>query len=142
MVQVHTARLSYCGPDRLDITRKSARPEGLPFAPSWAILGPMLKRRAWIRKDGEVHTVSDRYDGRPGSHKPPLTEDAEWAAYVAAYTVEMRASYRTHRPAWNALLARGEVTLVCYCTNPDRCHRRVLAGILVKLGAGYVGERA
>lgn len=42
---VHTARISYSGPDRLDVTRKSAGPEGLPFAPSWQILGPMLRGR-------------------------------------------------------------------------------------------------
>lgn len=114
-LRIHTARITYRGADRLDITRKSAPPEGMPFAPSWAILGPALKARKEGRED--------------------------WPSYVAAYTAEMRASYQQKRTAWDALLARGEVTLCCYCTDGDRCHRRILAGILTKLGAIDEGER-
>ena len=64
-----------------------------------------------------------------------------WALYSAAYASEMRESYRTQRATWDALLARESVTLVCYCTDPARCHRTLLAGILAKLGATVVGER-
>lgn len=117
---VHTARVSYRGPDRLDVTRKSAGPNGLPFAPSWRILGPMLRLR-----------------GDEG----PLAIGAAWPKYVADYTAEMRRSYVEQRPAWDRLLARPEVTLVCYCTDPAHCHRTVLAGLLVKLGATSMGER-
>lgn len=43
---VHTARIGRrVWPDALDVTRKSAPPEGLPFAPSWEILGPALDLR-------------------------------------------------------------------------------------------------
>lgn len=118
--RVHTARVAYGGADRLDITRKSAWPDGLPFAPSWSILGPILRLR---RSDD------------------PFAVEHAWPKYVADYTAEMRASYRENRPAWDALLARGEVTLVCYCTYPTRCHRTVLAEILAKLGADVRGER-
>lgn len=72
-LQVRTARISYAGPDRLDITRKSADDFGLAFAPSWKLLGPALQARA--AGAGE------------------LDEDA-WRAYVDAYFDEMRASYR------------------------------------------------
>lgn len=51
-------------------------------------------------------------------------------------------SYRDHRAAWDALLARDEVTLVCYCTDAAHCHRTVLSGILGKLGATVCGERS
>ena len=119
MTTVHTARVTYSGPDRLDITRASGGPEGLPFAPSWRILRPMIALR---RARGD--------------------ELAAWPQYVDDYTAEMRESYRTRRPAWDALLARDEVTLVCYCTVAARCHRTVLAGILSKLGATVRGERA
>lgn len=32
------------------------------------------------------------------------------------------------------------MVLVCYCADAERCHRRVLAGILAKLGAVDRGE--
>ncbi len=115
---IHTARVSYRGDDRLDVTRKSAGPEGLPFAPSWSILSPMLALR---KTGGELA--------------------AAWPKYVADYTAEMRRCYREQRPAWDAVLARTEVTLVCYCTFPEHCHRTVLAEILAKLGAANHGER-
>lgn len=119
MNAVYTARISYRGFDRLDVTRKSALPQGIPFAPSWAILGPMLELRRGPKADLE----------------------AAWPAYVAAYTGEMRASYRANRAAWDAIVACDKVTLCCYCTRPDRCHRTVLAGIFTKLGCEYLGER-
>lgn len=119
MTAVYTARISYAGTERLDITRKSAGPDGLPFAPSWRILGPMLAlRRA----------------GVPAAWA--------WRRYVEEYTAEMRASYREQRAAWDRLLARDEVTLVCYCTDAAHCHRTLLAEILGKLGAQVQGERA
>lgn len=113
---VRTARVSYGGPDRLDVTRKSATPDGIAFAPSWGILRPALN----ARRDGRL--------------------DEAWPGYVADYTTEMRRSYREQRPAWDALLARETVTLVCYCAQADRCHRTLLAGFLVKLGAKCEGE--
>ncbi len=116
---IHTARVSYRGDDRLDVTRKSGR-EGLALAPSWELLRPVLVAR----------TRSAR-------------EYAEaWERYVVGFTVEMRTSYRANRAAWDALLAREVVTLCCYCTDPERCHRTLLArDILSKLGATYGGER-
>jgi hypothetical protein len=117
-LSVYTARISYSGPDRLDVSRKSAGPDGLPFAPSWQILRPMLAVR---RAGGD--------------------ELAAWSRYVVDYTTEMRTSYRERRPAWNRLLARDEVTLCCYCTDPTHCHRTLLAGLFAKLGAASLGER-
>jgi uncharacterized protein YeaO (DUF488 family) len=57
--------------------------------------------------------------------------------YQVRYLAEMRRSYRTQRAAWDALLAREAVTLVCYCVDAARCHRRLLAAVILpKLGAG------
>jgi uncharacterized protein YeaO (DUF488 family) len=120
-VAVYTARVSYSGPDRLDVTRKSAVGHGMAFAPSWKILGPMVRLRRVRCADG-------------------ISAEA-WARYVADYTVEMRASYRGNYPAWGWLLAEERRTLVCYCTDPAHCHRTVLAGILATLGAKVMGER-
>jgi uncharacterized protein YeaO (DUF488 family) len=65
-----------------------------------------------------------------------------WPDYRKQYTILMRESYRFHRVAWEQLLERRRVVLVCYCTDVARCHRLVLAEILVKLGARYLGENA
>lgn len=115
-LDVFTARISSRDPDRFDITRKSGGAAGVIFAPSWAILRPALARMK---------------SGDPGA----------WTDYVAAFLVEMRASYRRSRSSWHSLLARPRAVLVCYCTDPERCHRTLLArDILPKFGAKYRGE--
>lgn len=52
----------------------------------------------------------------------------------------MRISYNKNESAWDELLSRKTVTLLCYCSNTTHCHRKILAEILVKLGAVYAGE--
>jgi hypothetical protein len=147
---VHTARVSYGGADRLDVTRKSAGPDGIAFAPSWAILRPALdalRCAEVMRAAADVAPFSGadpvRYaEGAEAMRRAAdAVRDSTWALYVEAYRSEMRESYRTQRAAWDALLARESVTLVCYCTDAARCHRTLLAGILAKLGATVAGER-
>lgn len=153
MSAVHTARISYRGEDRLDVTRKSGR-EGLVFAPSWALLGPVLRaRRALELKRVEECELVESIERGDGGDAGLLTVSFElsvaecewseaWTRYVEGYLEEMRASYRASRAAWDALLARPVVTLCCYCTDPEHCHRTLLArDILPKLGATYGGER-
>ena len=111
---IYTARVSYRGPDRVDVTRKG----GSPFGPSWPLLQHFLAIRRSGKETGSV-----------------------WADYRAAYLQEMRALYRVNPAPFLALAAR-DATLVCYCTDAERCHRTLLADILVKLGAEYGGERA
>ena len=111
-LQIYTARISYGGPDRLDVTRKG----GSIFGPSWDLLN--------AAKSGAI----------------------SWERYVPLYHVEMRASWRQHEDDWLELLRRDRVVLCCYCTDPERCHRTILAGLLVKAGehvglpAEYLGE--
>lgn len=100
LLRVHTAQIgTYYRADALDITIKSAAPEGRPFAP-------------------------DRWDMVLGVKRGRLSADA----YRAYYLELMRASYRSQREAWAALLARDEVTLLCYCPPAlpfcHRCQRR------------------
>lgn len=81
---------------------------------------------------GDPFAPSDTLRHAPAA--PPVFE--------AAYLAEMRQSWKLDRRAWDALLARRRVVLVCGCDDGARCHRRVLAEkILVKLGARYAGER-
>ncbi len=142
-LRVFTARLSYVGVDRLDITRKSATDEGIAFAPSWGILTAALDAR---RKADECMKGAQR-DGAVGAlHRATAweIESAAWTEYEPRYVDEMRRSYEAHRDRWRALLARECVTLVCFCNLarwPGHCHRVILAGLLVKCGAEYVGER-
>jgi uncharacterized protein YeaO (DUF488 family) len=113
---IHTARVSTRDPDAVNITRKSADSFGIVFAPSWAILGPVLR---------------ERKAGR----------EFDWSSYVEAYTAEMRRSYTAHGSAWRLMLSRPRTVLTCYCTDPERCHRTILARtILPALGATYGGE--
>jgi len=141
-LRVHTARLSYVGVDRLDITRAGADAyrkrtgmtwEGAAFAPSWSILRVALKARS----DAEFLAQSSPSLADEGRR----VWDEAWSRYTADFTAEMKASYRSNREVWRSLLARDEVTLVCFCTDAERCHRRIVAELLAKCGAVDCGER-
>lgn len=178
---VHSARISYGGPDRLDVTRKSGT-DGLFLAPSWALLQPVLKARKQVRD----------WIAR-GLHPGDELERRTWATYVEGYLAEMRVSYSScgacdgadpneddpdyqhtcdrnqgprpppHRPGhfrfnlataaawhrgarsnnirWLKLFASPRVVLVCYCMDPEHCHRFLLrTRILPALGAVDGGE--
>ncbi len=139
---VYTSRIDYSGPDRIDITRKSGCRVGKCFAPSWKILKPALddmKRAGKMRADASL-LPSPRVRAVVVSGANDL-HDAAWRRYVDAFTSEMRVSYRENRGTWDDVLSRDEVTLCCYCTDAAHCHRRLVADMLVKLGATYGGER-
>lgn len=133
-LHVHTARISSRDPDALDITRAGAvraRVAGKPapgafLAPSAGLVFPALRAMKAATTDA--------------------ARDAVWAGYEAAFHAEMLASYGTRRrrgpdrSAWEALLARPRAVLVCMCVDPARCHRRLVAGYLAKLGAVNGGE--
>lgn len=57
-----------------------------------------------------------------------------WEEYTQQYTELMRESYRTNKQRWLNLLQKPSITLVCFCTDPMRCHRTLLAEMLVKAG--------
>lgn len=116
--EVWTARMGSRDSDALAITRfQVIDPVGQVFAPSAELLVTYLERR----RAGE--------------------EEAHWEDYVAAYTAEMRVSYKRHRRVWDELLSRPRVVLMCFCKDPNRCHRSICAGLLGKLGATIRGER-
>lgn len=62
MVTLYTSRLSYRGDDALDITRKSAGPRGIIFAPSWPLFRQYLARKhsrrvtreSWLESPGRA----------------------------------------------------------------------------------------
>lgn len=138
---VRSARVTYAGPDRLDVTRKSGA-EGLFLAPSWELLRPFLEARREILAPGALLEQETPEGGRRTiSVEEALA--ALWSGYVRGYRAEMYAAYLADRGPWDALLARETVTLVCYCADARRCHRAILrARILPKLGAVDGGELA
>lgn len=110
MLEVFTSTIRYSGEDRLDISIKSAGEVGRIFAPTW---------------DMVMGTKEGRY-----------TEEE----YTTMYLELMRFSYRHYRTKWDRLLQKQRIVLLCYCKAGDFCHRRLLAEILVKLGAVYMEE--
>lgn len=127
---IYTSRIDYSGEHSLNITRKGNDPTGVVFAPSWSILRPVLQGLMDAKK------LADRDLLLESRQK----EDRAWETYVHEYVHEMRNSYRLNRGIWNKVLSMDQVVLVCYCVNPARCHRTILAGLLVKCGAQYHGE--
>lgn len=139
---VRTARVTYSGEDRFDVTRGTSKGDGLVFAPSIAILTPGLALlKLGVRLLDERGRLPGTSRGEDASRDGTLIVDHAWALYAAAYRLEMRESYRAHRDAWERLLARESAVLVCFCTDSSRCHRTLLAGMLVALGATYAGEQ-
>lgn len=127
---VYTARLphpkgaypgGYKAMDMLDVTRGTGD-IGSTFAPSRKLLNAA---QACKRKAGKVEADLDLV--------------FEW--YALLYVEEMRLSFKRRRSDWEALLSHDVVTICCYCSTARRCHRRLLAEILVRLGAEYRGER-
>ncbi|MGK3995042.1 hypothetical protein [Sorangium sp. So ce1024] len=117
---VFSARVSFAGPGRLQITRRGdgCDPMGLPFAPSEALLDRALAARgqadrlreaaAELRGRqldlGETRADVEARELRAAA----LAEEAEqieaetWAGYAPRYRAEMRVSYGLARgtPAW------------------------------------------
>ena len=96
----------------LDVTVKSAAEADRCLAPTWdLVMGA---------KRGEL----------------------DWAAYTEGYLALLRGRWRDDpaaRARLEALADRacaGDVTLCCYCRGPERCHRSLLAAVLVKVAAG------
>jgi hypothetical protein len=120
---IWTAPLAYRGEDRLDVSPLTCDPLGHVFAL------PVALENAYLRHRG---TRSPEADGA-------------WCGLVTRYTDRMRASLRTSLGApegpWQTLLGRREATLVCFCLDPARCHRSVLAELLTRCGAQLGGER-
>ena len=70
-------------------------------------------------------------------HKSGKLSDEE---YTERYYAMMRKSYIENKNKWNEFLSREQATIVCFCKAGRFCHRLLLADILTKLGAEYIGE--
>lgn len=138
----------YTGPSGFDITRGSGGPAGSPFAPSEGLLNEarrlgqieaaelgLLRATLEIQKEkGHTALVEST------SQVIAEVEQKAFNWYEPRFVEEMRASWRTNRPAWDAVLARNHFVALCYCTGRDACHRGIFARLLVKAGE-KVGRR-
>lgn len=130
-MRLFSSKISYDGEDRFDITRKSGGERGMPFAPREEMFRDAVRRK--MARRARLTRVSQ------GTHVEQVR--AEWEAYAKDYEQWLLESQKRYPEAWRALLARPEVTIVCYCEVPARCHRSLLAHRLIELGAVYEGER-
>ena len=129
-IEIRTAHYATRDRDRLDITRAGcdkAKAAGRPapgevLAPSAALVFPTLRALKAAATDAERGSI--------------------WASYRTAYTDEICARWRGGRRAEiEALLERPRIVLVCFCRDPRRCHRTLVAEILAKIGAGIGAEQ-
>lgn len=60
-----------------------------------------------------------------------------WKDYERHYLSEMGSLYQRSPAHFLELLQRDEITLVCYETKPDKCHRRLLAEYIVRIGSEH-----
>lgn len=73
--------------------------------------------------------------------------DITWEQYVEKYYELMRNSYLHNREHWMEILNKDEVTFLCYCTDPSKCHRTLLSEMFIKVGKSlnhkvvYLGEK-
>ena len=100
----------------------------------------VLTGRLGCADEDAVNVTGSVFAPSWGVEQQAPADQAAWTLYKARYTAEMRQSYVQHPEAWQALLARSRAVLCCACQNVDRCHRTLLAGMLVKCGAVYLGE--
>ena len=107
-MKLYTSRITYKGPNRLDITVKSATSLGKIWAPTWEIV--------------------------MGAKNGIISEQE----YKEKYLQLMRTSLSLNKRAWMALLMKEELVICCYCKAGDFCHRLILAKeILPKLCERY-----
>ena len=70
----------------------------------------------------------------------PLT-DARWKSFTRRYLKEMGDPRARHLIDALAALSRGaSFTVGCYCEDVTRCHRSLLAALLVKAGADLIDD--
>jgi len=118
---IYTSTMNYHGIDRLDVTVKSAAPTEQCFTPTWDIvMGYKNKRISWPEYVTEYYRILNE---RVAYNLRHIRSSVDGLCYQAFFN---------------------DITLVCFCKNPARCHRSLLAHWLVANGPGnvvYAGER-
>lgn len=112
-MEAWTAQYRYTGPYRLDVTVKGQDPIGKLFAPTWDMV---------MKYKDSKQTEEDK------------------KAYIQKYHAVILNVIKNHRKAWDELLARKYVVVVCFCKAGEFCHRHLLMHYLQQYGAVCNGE--
>jgi hypothetical protein len=113
---IYTARYSYCGPDRVDITVKGKDPLFSGLAPTWDMVR--------------------------GFKNGTLTPAAYTGMYFDLINQRLKSGNKSLTNLHKSYLENGSVTLVCFCPADSFCHRYLLAHKLCQDWAiPYGGER-
>lgn len=114
MLNIYTAQYNYKGPNRTDITVKTAIPPWDAFAPTWNMVTDYLK------------DPNNVYQER---------------VYMAKYEAIVANAYVANREELTTLIHSDETRVfVCFCKSGAFCHRVLLARHFESLGAVYHGE--
>ena len=138
-LHVFTSRKWLRDPDLLDVTRAGRDPVGLVFAPSWALLGDAKGFNGQPPISGERYAELYIAEMRVSWG---LERVRPWSRWTAEERLARARGVTMQRETWDGLLAHDRVVLGCYEVDPTQCHRSLLAGLFVKLGAVYCGEIA
>lgn len=112
MTDIWTAQYRYSGADRLDITVKGNHPVGGVFAPTWEMVGRLMKN---------------------------VPESQLY--YVNSYRELIKERLSKDDSALMWVLAQKELTFVCFCSPGAFCHRVLLARDMLHGVVNYRGER-
>ena len=117
-----TARITYAGSDRLDITVKNTAVGSLGWllAPSWALVGG--------HKLSVALAANNRTEIQRWKAYQPLSHDQ----YTERFYQIVREKYRTHPAAFLELI-RQDRSLCCFCQKDVFCHRHLAADIVMKI---------
>lgn len=113
---IYTSRIGYKGLDKLDITVKGNDTLGKHFAPTWKMVMDL--------KNGII----------------------SWDNYKYQYYSILYNQFDKNPHYFKVIYSKPEITFVCYCSNPERCHRTLLAKFfsdlkLTRYKSVYKGER-
>lgn len=165
-LQLHTGNCNRHrkDPDAFDVTIMTGGPNGKPFAPSLIIFNAARRAKADVEileSTARVEELAERHDSAATMRlRAAYTKRTSWETYRRAFFAEMIVSsgspvpngwerdvddarargVECHREAWDRLLQRKRVVLLCYCDGREFCHRGLLAQILVRKGAVDCGE--
>lgn len=114
MLTVYTAQYNYKGPNRVDITVKSAEPPWKVFAPTWDMVNTYLASPR-DKKAAQIYTME--YD-----------------------KIVLKAFMYNNKTLTDLIHSDETRVLVCFCKAGAFCHRILLAVHLASLGAKYKGE--
>jgi hypothetical protein len=150
--------------DAFDVTIMTGGPDGKPFAPSMIIFNAArraITEHTMLVNTARVEGIADRLDAAEAMRKrAEHVQQTSRITYRRAFLAEMLVSsgstvpdgwmrdvddarargVECHRSAWDALLKRKRIALLCYCDTREFCHRGLLVQILVRMGAKDCGE--